>query len=50
MFTKFTITGYATGGDIPDIKKWLEDSINDYNHNPKVVDSFVVSVEEIEDD
>ena len=48
MKCRFTIRGYATGGDEPDVKMWLEDSIKEYNKLPKVVDSFEVDVEEID--
>jgi hypothetical protein len=40
MKFKFTIRGYATGGDEVDIKMWLEESIIEYNTMPKVVDKF----------
>lgn len=48
MKFKFTIRGYATGGDEADIKMWLEESIMEYITMPKVVDKFEVDVEEID--
>lgn len=50
MKARFTIVGLATGGDEADIKMWLEESINQYNKMPKVVDSFNVQVDEVDDD
>jgi hypothetical protein len=44
---RFTITGYATGGDEHDVKMWLSESIMNYNQMPQVVSEFEVDVEEI---
>jgi hypothetical protein len=48
MKFKFTITGYATGGDAHDVEMWLEESIMNYNQMPQVVDKFEVDVEKID--
>jgi hypothetical protein len=48
MKFRFTICGLAEGGDEYDIKQWLIDSINEYNHSPKVVQEFNVQVGELD--
>ena len=44
----FVIVGQAEGGDKFDVKAWLEDSINEYNKMPKVVDEFQVFLNEVD--